>query len=261
MPALRMQYRLVAAVIVCVVAGLLVVRAVYRASPAAPAGPASDEKPVRSVSPASAWLAGVELDTVPTRATLPEVAMEFRARVEISSSGASLVTAARRADLASAASERLMALLDRDAERERSEWAARGGGPFPPISEGELRSDETVRQHFGMAPLALAELTVVDFMVAGRWVGPENDPLRGMGVSTAMYQSGPKRLDVPKDWEKAGADIVEVRLPVRVKTLDGKEPVVVLGIGLLWHETRRQWLPVFNRLHYDVDARYFSPFP
>lgn len=167
----------------------------------------------------------------------------------------------RHADLVDAFSAWLRMTLDGDADADRSWKLARGMAPPSVEVTDDVRamwraSTEKTR----LAPFGMESMEVRVIYRDGKRVAPEQlqegfDTLRSQKVDADMKPLFP----IPTDPERSRADIVEIRLPMSVKSVEKDEHgTVLMGYQFSWNNERKQWIPYCTVLYHVADGRLYT---
>lgn len=247
--------RLAITLVVVVLAVVLSIRAFQR-STAAP--PVAVPEPGMAVDGEAVYSIPDETPVEVTPESIGDVIHRFRDEVRGRLDGSRTVPPERRDDLLEAAAERLRGLVAYDVDADRAAWEARGASGFPSLTDEMRKQIEDKGSVYSWSSISLDDVQVRDIAVRGRMVEDRSERA-GLHRVWSQSKSGPKRLDLPDSVLNAGWDIVEVRLPMRVRDLNGEEFVVLGAIGLTWHPERQMWLPYYNMFYMDRNAMMIAP--
>lgn len=225
-------------------------RALDRAAPVTPRhAQASISDSVRSI------LELQDFDTVPTEQALPEIENRIRSRTQSLAEamrGSGALPANRAPDLATAFAERLTAVLAGNAQANLSFLNARGYN----ISGYDPAQWEAAAPFTRLAPISLEHAEIRVIFEQGRRVSVP-DIEQGFGVLTT--EPGPETArPVPADAAKGKLDVIEVRLPMRKLTADGKTTTSLVGFQFAWSVNRGQWVPWRNVVYSSPNERHVA---
>lgn len=246
MDRLFIQPRLVAAGLI---AAAGVILAVWRLWPyLEPSGP-------RAVSPGptprQAELGPGMLDKS-TRDNGPGAVMLAADRAREAARGSG-IPPSRLDDLIAAFTEQLAATIDGDPERDHAARLSRGLARGTDDRESRQKMADWMR---GRA-IGLDRLEVRVLMRNGEPLTPSGVE-EGFDVLTTVNHDYP----IPVDPAGARADIVEVRLPMDLPTINGKgRGAALVGYQFVWNRASSRWIPLANAIYGDPEAIYAGIVP
>lgn len=223
-------------------------RALDRASPAVPRRvDAEISEVVRAALDVSVF------DTIPTHENFAQVERLIRSRAEQlaeAKSGSAAVAPSRRADLAAAFTEQLTALLSGDGPSHRRHLATRGYD----ASEQSAAAWDAGVAFTQFAPISLERAEIRVITEQGSRL-TDYDTKQGFGVLTT--EPGPESpRPVASDAVKGKLDIVEVRLPMQKRMIDGKSTTSLIGFQFAWSAERDRWVPWNNVIYCYPNERH-----
>ena len=158
------------------------------------------------------------------------------------------INARRLDDLVAAFSEQLAATIDGDYERDHAARVARG---LP--EEGDDRAfREKMADWMRGRAIGLERLEVRVLIRDGEATAASGLE-EGYDVLTAANHDYP----LPDDLADARVDVVEVRLPMDVPSVNGKgRGAALVGYRFWWDDATDQWIPFVNAIYGDPEAAY-----
>lgn len=166
-----------------------------------------------------------------------------------------VVAASRREDLVDAFAERLIATLDGEYARDMAARVARGmtppGEPTDTALENYTKTADWTRgSRIGIGAL---EIRVIDD--AGRAVAAA--PVAEGYDALSYTKKGPLAFPISSDPVGSRLDVVEVRLPMGLRPIEGdSRGAVLVGYQFAWSGQRRQWIPLTNVVYRAQGERY-----
>jgi hypothetical protein len=243
---------MIAVVLVATVALLLAGRTLWRARGAE----RGRVVPAERSAAVETQLSAIRIDSFPTAETASDLSAQAAAVVARLGAGAGL-GGERIGDLAAAFRERLAATISPDRSRDFEARIRRGAKLV--VSEptpAQMNAWEAERAGGLLAPLGLDQMEVRVLYRQGKAVAAPAEGFRTMRFTT----KGPARMDIPEDPVQARLDVVEVRLPMRLRDVQGEVHDVLVGYQFGWNAGRRQWIPFANVVYADP-ALVFAALP
>lgn len=194
-----------------------------------------------------------------TPESILEMAQERLRRVLDAGGPGGVVAPERCADLVTAFGERLIATLDGQYDRDMAARVARGmARPDPPtevaLTNYKKTADWTRGTRVGLD------------LIEARVIYDHGDPVAPSpveeGYEALTYEKhGPLAFPLSGDPQAKRLDVVEVRLPMGLKPVQGESRgAVLVGYQFAWSAQRSQWIPLCNVI-YQAQGEHYAGLP